>query len=74
MQDTITSPSVLRLIWRSALQLNRQILLSLPDRDLSQAITEQVKAQMVFSPEEAQRLDTYVISRLLLIRDLAIVH
>jgi hypothetical protein len=74
MQDTITSPSVLRLIWRSALQLNRQILLSLPDRDLSQAITEQVKAQMVFSPEEAQKLDTYVISRLLLIRDIAIVN
>jgi hypothetical protein len=74
MQDPITSPSVLRLIWRSTLQLNRQILLSLSDRDLSQAITEQVKAQMVFSPEEAQKLDTYVISRLLLIRDLAIVN
>jgi hypothetical protein len=74
MQNTITSPSVLRLIWKSALDLNSQILLSLPDRDLSQAIAEKVKAQMVFSPEEAHRLDTYVISKLLLIRDLAIAY
>lgn len=74
MQDPITSPSVLRLIWKSALDLNRHILLSLPDRDLSEAITQQVKAQMVFSPEEAHRLDNYVNSRLLLIRDLAIAY
>jgi hypothetical protein len=73
-QATTVSPSVLRLIWKSVLEFNYQILLSLPDRDLSQAIAEKVKERMVLAPDEAQRLDDYVTSKLLLIRDLAIVN
>ncbi|PSB50594.1 hypothetical protein [Chamaesiphon polymorphus] len=73
-QTTTVSPSVLRLIWKSVLEFNYQILLSLPDRDLSEAIAQKVKERMVLAPDEAQRLDDYVTSKLLLIRDLAIVN
>jgi hypothetical protein len=73
-QTTTVSPSVLRLIWKSVLEFNYQILLSLPDRDLSQAIAEKVKERMVLAPDEAQRLDDYVTSKLLLIRDIALVN
>ncbi len=47
------------------------MLLSLPDIDLSQAIIQKVKARIVLNAEEAQDLDKYLNSRLLLIRDLA---
>ncbi|AFY95979.1 hypothetical protein [Chamaesiphon minutus] len=73
-QSTTVSPSVLRLIWKSVLEFNYQILLSLPDRDLSEAIAQKVKERIVLAPDEAQRLDDYVASKLLLIRDLAIVN
>lgn len=73
MSDTTVSPSVLRLIWKSVLEFNYQILLSLPDRDLSDAIAQKVKDRIVLDPDEAKRLDDYVASKLLLIRDLAIV-
>jgi hypothetical protein len=73
-KTTTVSPSVLRLIWKSVLEFNYQILLSLPDRDLSEAIAQKVKERMVLAPDEAQRLDDYVTSKLLLIRDLAIVN
>jgi hypothetical protein len=73
-QDTTVSPSVLRLIWTAVIEFNYQILLSLPDRDLSQAITAKVKERIVLAPDEAQGLDEYVTSRLLLIRDLAIAN
>jgi hypothetical protein len=73
-QTTTVSPSVLRLIWKSVLEFNDRVLLSLPDRDLSEAIAQKVKERMVLPPDEAQRLDDYVTSKLLLIRDLAIVN
>jgi hypothetical protein len=52
-------------------EINYQSLLSLPDRDLSHVITEKVKDRVVLAPNEAQELEDYVASKLLLIRDLA---
>jgi hypothetical protein len=52
-------------------EINYQTLLSLPDRDLSQVITEKVRDRVILDSEEAQKLDVYLASKLLLIRDLA---
>jgi len=52
-------------------EINYQTLLSLPDRDLSQVITQKVRDRVVLDSEEAQKLDVYLTSRLVLIRDLA---
>ena len=65
------NPSVLRLLWKAVSEINYQTLLSLPDRDLSQVITQKVRDRVVLDSEEAQKLDVYLTSRLLLIRDLA---
>lgn len=65
------NPSVLRLLWKAVSEINYQTLLSLPDRDLSQFITQKVRDRVVLDSEEAQKLDVYLTSRLLLIRDLA---
>ncbi len=65
------NPSVLRLLWKAVSEINYQTLLSLPDRDLSQVITQKVRERVVLDSEEAQKLDVYLTSRLLLIRDLA---
>ena len=65
------SPSLLRLFWKAVSEINYQTLLSLPDRDLSQTITQKVRDRIVLNAEEAQELDTYLGSKLLLIRDLA---
>ena len=65
------NPSVLRLLWKAVSEINYQTLLSLPDRDLSQVITQKVRDRVLLDSEEAQKLDVYLTSRLLLIRDLA---
>ena len=65
------NPSVLRLLWKAVSEINYQTLLSLPDRDLSQVITQKVRDRVVLDSDEAQKLDVYLTSRLLLIRDLA---
>jgi hypothetical protein len=63
-------PSLLRLLWKAVLEVNHQLVLSLPDRDLSQSIVAKVKERVILNPQEAQELDIYVTSKLLLIRDL----
>jgi hypothetical protein len=67
---TTFEPSLLRLLWKAVLEVNHQVVLSLPDRDLSQLITEKVKDRVILNAEESQELNTYVTSKLLLIRDL----
>ena len=52
-------------------EINYQTLLALPDRDLSQTITQKVQDRITLNAEEAKDLDTYLTSKLLLIRDLA---
>jgi hypothetical protein len=63
-------PSLLRLLWKAVLEVNHQLVLSLPDRDLSQSIVAKVKERVILNAQEAQELDIYVTSKLLLIRDL----
>jgi hypothetical protein len=67
---TTFEPSLLRLLWKAVLEVNHQVVLSLPDRDLSQLIAQKVKDRVILNPQEAQELDNYVSSKLLLIRDL----
>jgi hypothetical protein len=71
MKNIIIHPSVLRLLWKAVSEVNYQLLLSLPDRDLSQILTQKVRDRVILEPEEARKLDAYVTSKLLLIRDLA---
>jgi hypothetical protein len=74
IQNNMISPSLLRLFWKAVSEINYQTLLSLPDRDLSQTIVQKVRDRIVLNAEEAQELDTYLGSKLLLIRDLAHAH
>lgn len=71
IQNITINPSVLRLLWKAVSEINYQTLLSLPDRDLSQVITQKVRDRVVLDSEEAQKLDVYLTSKLVLIRDLA---
>jgi hypothetical protein len=71
IQNIIIDPSVLRLLWKVVSEVNYQELLSLPDRELSQVLMQKINNQVVLDPEEAQKLDAYVSSKLLLIRDIA---
>jgi hypothetical protein len=71
IQNIIIDPSVLRLLWKVVSEVNYQELLSLPDRELSQVLMQKVSNQVALDPEEAKKLDAYVSSKLLLIRDIA---
>jgi hypothetical protein len=71
--NTTFEPSLLRLFWKAVLEVNHQVVLSLPDRDLSQLITQKVKDRVFLNPQESQELDHYVTSKLVLIRDLVCV-
>jgi hypothetical protein len=66
----MVTPSLLRLFWKAVLEVNRSVVVSLPDRDLSQLITQKVKERVFLNAQESQELDNYVMSKLLLIRDL----
>ena len=65
------NPSLLRSCWKAVSEISYSMLLSLPDLDLSQTIIQKVKDRMILNAEEAQDLDIYLNSKLLLIRDLA---
>lgn len=62
---------MIRLLWKAVSEINYQSLLSLPDRDLSKVITEKVRDSVILDSQESQKLDAYLASKLLLIRDLA---
>lgn len=71
INNIIIDPSILRLLWKVVSEINYQELLSLPDRELSQVLIQQVDRQLPLDPENAEKLDAYVHSKLLLIRDIA---
>jgi hypothetical protein len=71
IKDTMPNPSLLRQFWKAVSEISYSTLLSLPDLDLSQIIIQKVRDQIILNAEEAQDLDRYLNSRLLLIRDLA---
>ncbi|WP_310487827.1 hypothetical protein [Chamaesiphon sp. VAR_69_metabat_338] len=55
------------------MEVSQPVVLALPDRDLSQLITQKVKERVFLNAQESQELDNYVTSKLLLIRDLVCV-
>ena len=65
------SSSLLHLCWKSVSEINYQTLLSLSDLDLSQTIIQKVRDRIILNTEESRELDTYLGSKILLIRDLA---
>jgi len=71
IQNITVNPHVVRLLWKAVSEINYQSLLSLPDRDLSKVITEKVRDSVILDSQESQKLDAYLASKLLLIRDLA---
>jgi hypothetical protein len=71
IQNINVNPHVLRLLWKAVSEINYQSLLSLPDGDLSKVITEKVRDRVILDSEESQKLEAYLTSKLLLIRDLA---
>jgi hypothetical protein len=71
IKNITINPSLLRSFWKAVSEISYPALLALPDRDLSQTITRKVKDQISLNAEEAKELDTYLCSKLLLIRDLA---
>jgi hypothetical protein len=71
IQNITVNPHVLRLLWKAVSEINYQALLSLPDRDLAKVITDKVRDRIILDAEETRKLDVYLTSKILLIRDLA---
>jgi succinate dehydrogenase flavin-adding protein (antitoxin of CptAB toxin-antitoxin module) len=65
------SPFLLRQIWSLVEATQTQVLLNLDDETLVQWLLRQLKNQRSFDSQETDLLNTYLQSRLPLIRDLA---
>lgn len=65
------SPFLLRQIWSLVEATQTQVLLNLDDETLVQWLLRQLKAQRSLDSQETDLLNTYLQSRLPLIRDLA---
>lgn len=65
------TPLMLRQLWAVVESAQTQILLNLDDSSLVQWLLRQLKAQRSLNPDETHMLNTYIRSKLPLIRDLA---
>lgn len=65
------SPFLLRQIWSLVEATQTQVLLNLDDETLVQWLLRQLKSQRSLDSQETDLLNTYLQSRLPLIRDLA---
>jgi succinate dehydrogenase flavin-adding protein (antitoxin of CptAB toxin-antitoxin module) len=65
------SPFLLRQIWSLVEATQTQVLLNLDDETLVQWLLRQLKARRSLDSQETDLLNTYLQSRLPLIRDLA---
>ncbi|GAB4319292.1 MAG: hypothetical protein OHK0047_01340 [Leptolyngbyaceae cyanobacterium] len=65
------SPFLLRQIWSLVEATQTQVLLNLDDETLVQWLLRQLKTQRSLDSQETDLLNTYLQSRLPLIRDLA---
>ncbi len=65
------SPFLLRQIWSLVETTQTQVLLNLDDETLVQWLLRQLKSQRSLDSQETDLLNTYLQSRLPLIRDLA---
>jgi hypothetical protein len=67
----LIDPPVLRLLWSIASGIHYQDLLNLPDAELSQRIIQEVGCRLPLDAEQSGNLNTYLSSKIMLIRDLA---
>ncbi|MEB3828185.1 hypothetical protein [Phormidium sp. CCY1219] len=65
------SPLMLRQLWSLIEKTQVNILLSLDDTSLVQWLLKQFKKEQAIDPDEANMLNTYLRSKLSLIRDIA---
>jgi hypothetical protein len=65
------TPNTLRQLWALVETTQANMLLMLDDTSLVQWLLKQLKTQRSLNHDEASVLDTYIHSRLPLIRDLA---
>jgi hypothetical protein len=65
------TPSLLRQLWSLVEATQANILLRLDDDSLVKWLSKQLNMRMALNPDETSVLDTYIQSRLTLIRDLA---
>jgi hypothetical protein len=69
-QSSLNS-SVLRQFWTVVEGFQSSTLLQLNDRDLAYQVLNQLKDEAALAPEEVCALNSYMVSRIPLIRDLA---
>ncbi len=67
----MVSPNVMRQLWALVESTQVSTLLQFEDSDLVQFLLKRFNAQQSIDPQDARHLDTYIQSKLPLIRDIA---
>lgn len=67
----MVSPNMMRQLWTLVESTQVSTLLQFEDSDLVQFLLKRFKAQQLIDAQDASNLDTYIQSKLPLIRDLA---
>lgn len=62
---------IVRAVWSSVANINKQMLLRLSDTDLVHQIIKQIERATTLSSEDRQSLMDYVSSKVRLIKDIA---
>ena len=65
------TPSILRELWATVESTQSSTLLQLDDRSLVDVLVDALSEKQSLTPEEANSLESYVRSKVSLIRDLA---
>lgn len=71
LNNILIDPSILRLLWSIASSIHYKDLLNLPDAELSQHIIQEVNCRLPLDAEQCGNINTYLNSKIMLIRDLA---
>jgi hypothetical protein len=71
IQNILIDPSILRLLWSIAANIHPQDLSTLPDRELSKRILQEVDGQLALNEDQQNNLLSYLHSKMMLIRDMA---
>jgi hypothetical protein len=71
LDNILIDPPILRLLWSIAASIHYQDLLNLPDAELSQRIIKEISCRSSLDAEQCGNLNTYLSSKMMLIRDLA---
>lgn len=65
------NPYLLRQLWSLVESSQKQWLLSLDDNSLVHCLVDQISGETILNPDDTDRLDRYIRTRLPLIRDMA---